>query len=237
MGVSNKNYFLLRKLHQFTGAIPLGAYLLVHLLINSYSMKGYAEFDSKVHLLESMPILIFMEIGLIYLPLIYHAVFGIWVGFISKNNPLRFPYARNWNFVLQRVTGFFLLAFLGYHAWFMRFQGTPIGEMVNSVGYADSGYAKVVAHLSTTPMLVFYALGVIATAFHFANGLWEFCIDWGVTISMKAQQLSAMVMIVVWLGISALGLYAITGFRLPALVEQAKQVQPAAAGHTHGEVF
>ncbi|MNL77265.1 hypothetical protein D3C87_2034040 [compost metagenome] len=54
---------------------------------------------------------------------------------------------------------------------------------------------------------------------------------------MKAQQLSAMVMIVVCLGITALGLYSITGFRLPALVDQAKQVQPAAAGHTHGEVF
>ncbi|MBO9542768.1 succinate dehydrogenase [bacterium] len=237
MGVSNKNYFLLRKLHQFTGAIPLGAYLLVHLLVNSYSTMGYAEFDEKVHLLESMPILIAMEIGLIYLPLIYHSLFGIWVGFIAKNNPLRFPYARNWNFAIQRWTGFFMLFFLAYHAWFMRFQGTPIGEMVKNVGFAGSGYAKVVEHLASNGMMALYAVGLIATTYHFANGLWEFCIDWGITVSMKAQQISAMVMIVVWLGVSALGLMSIAGFRNPALIEEAKQVQPAAAGHSHGEVY
>lgn len=215
MGVTNKNYFLLRKLHQLTGVMPLGFYMIVHLMINAYALQGTHAFDSKVEIVETLPFLFLWEFLLIYLPLIYHSVFGIWIGFIAKNNPLRFPYARNWNFTLQRFSGFFMLVFLAYHAWFMRFQGTPIGRTVAEYGLADSGFGKVVEHLQSPGMAVFYAIGVIASAYHFANGLWEFLIDWGFTVSMKAQQVTSMLMIVVWLGVSGLGLSALYAFRNP----------------------
>lgn len=210
MGATNKNYFLLRKLHQFTGVLPLGAYLVLHLFVNAYALQGASAFESKVQILETLPFLFAWEFLLIYLPLIYHSVFGIWVAFIGKNNPLRFPYARNWNFALQRWTGLFMLVFIGYHAYFMRFSGVPIGTLE---GHA--GYLKVVDHLSNPWIDAFYVVGVLASVFHFANGLWEFLIDWGFTVSMKAQQLSSMAMIVVWLVVSAVGLSALYSFRYP----------------------
>lgn len=210
MGDFSKYHFLLRKLHQFVGVMPLGVYLIIHLLINSYAMQGATAFENKVQLVESMPFLPLVEALLIFIPLIYHAIFGIWVGFIAKNNPLRFPYARNWNFTLQRLTGFFMLVFLGYHAWFMRFQGTPIGTLE---GHA--GYLKVVDHLASPMMAAFYVVGVLACTYHFANGLWEFLIDWGFTVSMKAQFVSSLAMILVWLGVSALGLASLYAFRHP----------------------
>ncbi len=215
MGVSNKNYFLLRKLHQFTGVMPLGFYMIVHLMINAYAIQGAPAFEAKVELVETLPHLWVWEFGLIYLPLIYHSVFGVWVGFIAKNNPFKFPYARNWNFTLQRLSGLFMLVFLAYHSWFMRFQGTPIGYTIEKYGFAGSGFGKVVMHLQEPAMAVFYAIGVIASAYHFANGLWEFLIDWGFTVSMKAQQVSSIAMIVVWLGVSALGISALIAFRNP----------------------
>ncbi|HEY9857229.1 MAG TPA: succinate dehydrogenase [Stenomitos sp.] len=215
MGVTNKNYFLLRKLHQFTGVMPLGVYMIIHLMINSYALQGATAFDNKVELLETLPFLFLWEFLLIYVPLIYHSVFGIWVGFIAKNNPLRFPYARNWNFTLQRISGFFMLVFLAYHAWFMRFQGTPVGHTVAQYGFQASGFGKVVEHLQNPAMAAFYAIGVVASAYHFANGLWEFLIDWGFTVNMKAQQVSSILMIVVWLAISGLGLSALYAFRNP----------------------
>jgi succinate dehydrogenase / fumarate reductase cytochrome b subunit len=227
MALSNQQYFLLRKLHQFTGALPLGAYLCIHLLVNSYALQGSTAFDGKVQILETLPFLFVWEFLLIYLPLVYHAAFGVWVGFVAKNNPLRFPYARNWNFAIQRWTGFFMLVFLGYHAWYMRFQGTPIGHTVQQFGFSDSGYGKVVMHLQNPAMAAFYAVGVIATAYHFANGLWEFLIDWGFTVSMKAQQWSQIAVMVVWIAISGLGLSALYAFAT------SRELPPGMGASTH----
>lgn len=233
MDATPSNYFLLRKLHQLSGVIPLGLYLLVHLTINVYALQGASAFDEKVRLVETLPFLFLFEIGLIYLPLIYHAVFGIWVGLIARNNPLRFPYARNLNFTLQRVTGIVMFVFLAYHAWFMRFQGTPVGNTVMDATRAGldwhvaSGYGKVVTHFQDPWIIAFYTVGVLCTAFHFANGLWEFLIDWGFTVSMKAQRISSFAMIVVWLGVSALGVAALVAFKNP--VSPGFAAAPAAA--------
>ena len=35
-----------------------------------------------------------------------------------------------------------------------------------------------------------YAVGITATVFHFTNGLWNFCIRWGLTISARSQRLN-----------------------------------------------
>lgn len=226
MGVISKNHFLLRKLHQLSGVIPLGLYLFIHLLVNSYALQGAPAFESKVHTLETLPFLPVWEAVFIYIPLIYHVMFGLWVVLIAKNNPLRFPYARNWNFVWQRVTGVFMVLFIGYHAWYMRFHGTPIGTIA---GHA--GYLKVVHQLSTPGMVAFYVVGLLATTFHFANGLWEFLIDWGFTVSMKAQYVSSVAMIIVWLGISGLGLSSLYAFTHPTntAVSQGANVPVSAA--------
>ncbi len=222
MSVLRDKYFLLRKLHQFTGAVPLGMYLTIHLLVNSTALgpHGVENFEAGVHLLESLPALPVWELTLIYLPLVYHAVFGLWVAFIAKNNPLRFPYARNWNFVLQRYTGLFLTVFLVYHAYKMRFSGTPIDE---------NGFQKVADHLANPAMAAAYAVFVLATAFHFANGLWEFCIDWGLTVSARAQKLTALAVPLVTLVFFGLGMMSIAGFRTP---REASTPSPAHAQAT-----
>ena len=34
-------------------------------------------------------------------------------------------------------------------------------------------------------------IGIVATVFHFTNGLWNFCIRWGLTISARSQRLNS----------------------------------------------
>ena len=60
--------------------------------------------------------------------------------------------------------------------------------------------------------LVFWIVGVIATVFHFANGLWSFMITWGITQSNKSQQIMSYVAILVFLVISTIGIMAILAF-------------------------
>lgn len=230
MGILTRNYFLLRKLHQLSGVIPLGLYLIVHLLVNSYAMQGEAAFMEKVHLLESMPFLGLMEFSLIWAPLVYHSIFGIWVGWIAKNNPLRYPYARNWNFALQRWTGFFMLIFVFMHGISQRFLMGPV---------ETEAFNNVVKAIESPIGYAFFLVGIVATVYHFANGLWEFCIDWGITVSMRSQYVMGAVAIVVFLALTALGVGALNAFRPGAQVttnsiSQAPFAPAVQEGITHG---
>jgi succinate dehydrogenase/fumarate reductase cytochrome b subunit len=33
----------------------------------------------------------------------------------------------------------------------------------------------------------FYVVGLASVCFHFANGVWGFCVSWGITVGAKAQ--------------------------------------------------
>lgn len=233
MGILTRNYFLLRKLHQLTGVIPLGAYLIVHLLVNSYAMQGQDAFMAKVELLETLPFLPVIEFTLIWAPLIYHALFGIWVGWIAKNNPLKYPYARNWNFTLQRWTGFFMLFFVFWHGITQRFlMGDPRHE----------AFYNIVEVVQNPVTYTFMLVGLVATVYHLANGLWEFCIDWGITVSKRSQYVMGIVSIVFFIALTAVGYFALNAFRIDEVATKhevsqaitAPVVQDMREGTTHG---
>jgi len=45
-----------------------------------------------------------------------------------------------------------------------------------------------------------YTIGVISAVFHFCNGIWTFCVTWGITIGAAAQrgmQLASVALFVV----------------------------------------
>ena len=67
----------MRKLHQLSGIVPLGAFLLEHFYTNSKAMTGPNDFNKAVVDLQSIPYILFIEIGVIFIPLIYHAVYGM----------------------------------------------------------------------------------------------------------------------------------------------------------------
>ena len=46
-------------------------------------------------------------------------------------------------------------------------------------------------HLANPWYFAAYAVGITATVFHFTNGLWNFCIRWGLTISAHSQRLNS----------------------------------------------
>lgn len=192
-----------RRLHSLLGVIPVGLFLLEHLITNYMATKGEDAFNSAAHLLESLPFRIFLEVFIIFLPLIYHAVYGIYIAFTAKNNAGRYGFFRNWMFVLQRVTGIVTLIFVVWHVWSTRIQAA-LGAEVNFDMMADI--------LSSPFMIAFYVVGILSTTFHFANGLWSFAVSWGLTVSPKSQQISTYVTLVVFVLLSYVGVRAIFAF-------------------------
>ena len=49
--------------------------------------------------------------------------------------------------------------------------------------------------------IILYFIGITATVFHFANGLWNFMVKWGITVGQRAQRISGYVCLVIGLGV------------------------------------
>lgn len=80
----SKNEFYLRRIHSLLGIIPIGAFLVVHLLVNHQATQGAEAFNKASNFMESLPFLIIVEFLFIYIPLLYHGLFGIHIAFTAK---------------------------------------------------------------------------------------------------------------------------------------------------------
>ena len=201
--MAQKHEFGNRRLHSALGVIPIGLFLIFHLSVNFMATKGVETFNNAVHMIEYVPFLIVVEWVVIYLPLIFHAVYGIYIAFTAKNNLGRFGYFRNWMFMLQRLTGILTLIFLVWHIWQTRVQ-KAFGNEVNF---------DMMAEIFSNPFMIgFYIVGIISAIFHFANGLWSFAVSWGLTITPKSQRFMTYVTLIVFVLLSYVGISAVFAF-------------------------
>jgi len=182
--------FVLRKLHQLSGILPLGIFLLDHFYTNSKALTGPADYNDAVKDLQSIPYILFVEIGGIFIPLIYHAVYGLVITMEARPNNLAYPYARNWFYTIQRITGVILFFFITFHVLNFRFGLIPGLNTMSVAHHPDEAFDIVAREFRIIPILVIYLIGITATVWHLANGLWLFLVDWGITIGERAQRLT-----------------------------------------------
>ena len=201
--MSGNREFFNRKLHSLLGVIPVGVYLTLHLVVNHFATKGEEAYNSAVEFMGNLPFLIFLEIFIIYLPILYHAVYGLYVAFTGKSNVNNYNTFRNWMFVLQRITGVIILIFIAWHVWETRI-AAAFGADVNF---------KMMENIVSNPfMLGFYIVGIVCAVFHFANGLWSFCVSWGITVTPRSQQISTYITMGIFVVLSIIGVRAILAF-------------------------
>ena len=242
-GFLERHYHLLRRLHSLSGVFPIGVFLLPHLTTNSSIVWGdmlnagkYAEFGKggagvatfqhEVDFIHNLPALIFVEIFVLWLPIAYHSVLGIYFARSGRTNTERYGYQANWRYAMQRMSGYLGVLFLFMHISSLRWGWTYGGIMPSFV--ADHASSTTAAHLQGGffPYFnaAFYAICVAALVFHFANGLWTAAITWGLTVSRQAQQRWGVVCTAIGLGLGAAGLTAVVGFATLD-VEKAREVE------------
>lgn len=231
MAIKFSNTFLLRKLHQITGVVPLGVFFLVHMFTNSAALNGAANFDKRVQDIHDIPYLLLIEIFGIFLPLMFHSVYGILISAEAKPNALNYATARNWFYIFQRATGVFLFFFLLFHILNFRFGVIPGLNMTPVAGNADKAYAIVAGEFRITWVLVIYILGVLATAWHLAYGFFLFAVDWGIVIGEKAQKATLSASLGLALLLSLVGVNAVFAFVRPCgLLPRALCEEPKRSG-------
>lgn len=166
MQTMNGNSYLYRKIHSLLGVIPIGAFLVEHLITNFEAFNGgHLAYIQSVEWLQSLPLVFFLELFGIWLPLLYHGVYGLYMAYQSRNNVTNYGYFRNWMFMLQRVTGVITFIFIVWHVFETRVQ-----VALGNVGHGDLG---VLMHemLQSHWVLIAYIIGLVCASFHFANGM------------------------------------------------------------------
>lgn len=215
MAIKFSKTFLLRKLHQITGIVPLGMFFFVHMFTNSKAMNGAASFDKAVAEIHGIPYLLLIEIFGIFLPLLFHSVYGILISAEAKPNVLNYSYGRNWFYIFQRATGIFLFFFILFHLLHFRFGLVPGLTLKPVSGNADQAFAIVGMDFQVTWVLIVYILGVLATAWHLGYGFFLFAVDWGIVIGEKAQQMTLKACLGLAFLLSAVGVNAAVSFVRP----------------------
>ncbi len=215
MAIRLSRTFVLRKLHQLSGIMPLGFFLLEHFYTNSKAIGGAAEFNSAVRSLQSIPYILFVEIGGIFIPLIYHAVYGLVITIEARPNNLNYPYPRNWFYLMQRITGVILFFFITFHVLNFRFGMVPRLNTISVAQRPDLAFDIVAREFRMIPIFIVYVIGIAATVWHFANGIWLFMVDWGITIGERAQRLTGYACIAFGVLLFLVGLNAAVAFIRP----------------------
>lgn len=215
MSIHLSRTFVLRKLHQLSGIVPLGFFLLEHFYTNSKALNGATEFNTAVKDLQSIPYILLVETGGIFIPLIYHAVYGLVITVEARPNNLNYPYPRNWFYLIQRVTGVILFFFITFHVLNFRFGMIPGLNNISVARNPEKAFGVVAGEFSILPIFIIYVVGITSTVWHLANGIWLFMVDWGITIGERAQRLTGYACIGFGVVLLLVGLNAAVAFIHP----------------------
>src|ERR1700732_2329589 len=109
--------FIWRRLHSLLAIVPIGAFLLEHLISNIEALKGPAAYAAQVRFLNSLPLVRVLEWGFIFIPLAYHALYGVYIALRGRASVNVYPWAGNWMYLSQRVTGIIALLYIVQHVW------------------------------------------------------------------------------------------------------------------------
>ena len=241
----DRHYFLLRRLHSLSGVVPIGVFLLPHLTTNSsivwgswlgkdqHGHAGVEAFQHEVNFIHSLPALLFIEIFVLWLPIAFHAGFGMYIATTGKSNVRHYDYQDNWRYSMQRWTGYLGVIFIFMHLsslrWGFEWWGIMPGFDVHAASSTTARHFQEGSLGIVVP--IFYLISVLALVFHFANGLWTAAITWGLTISTQAQQRWGYVCAAIGVGLSMAGVAAVIGFSVLD-IEEAERVEQRMRGET-----
>lgn len=200
MARSSTTPFWIRRFHSLLGVIPLGAFLALHALTVSVAFYyGYGHFDTAIAKFHSLPFAPVAEIGLIGVPILIHALLGLWIWWRGKPNPRVYDNVGNWLYTAQRWTGGVVLVFILSHVWIMRLKWNS----ANTYGHDIVTAAWVNEYLRNPGVAIWHIAGTTCVVFHFTNGLRNSLVTWGITIGERAKRVSSRLClaagIVIWL--------------------------------------
>jgi succinate dehydrogenase / fumarate reductase cytochrome b subunit len=198
--------FFWRRLHSLTGIVPVGLFLIEHFFSNAFATKGPGAYTKQVEFLSSFPFVVSLELFGIWLPILYHSVYGFYIWYRGDSNLGEYPWIGNWMYSMQRWTGAIAFFYMAWHTWHLRFTG------VHLLMYPASAFGKVQMEFHNPWAVGFYVVGIFCASWHFAYGLWLFAAKWGITQGPVARRRWGYVCLAIAVGFMAVGVATMYSF-------------------------
>jgi succinate dehydrogenase / fumarate reductase cytochrome b subunit len=195
-----KNYFLIRRTHSILGLIPFGVFFLMHMFLNSRAAQSPEQYQWVPDTLDQVPYLWAIEIFGLLLPMLAHAVLGVWIALSGDyGGPAKVrSFGGNIAYIIQRVTGVLLLVMVSYHVW----QTWWVHKATELAGEHFEIYPHMSGIVESPLWLGLYAVFVLIAAWHFGFGVYNFAYRWGFATSKNSQRAA----LALGLGLGLLGL-------------------------------
>lgn len=170
--------FYIRRIHSILGIVPIGIFLCLHLTLNSSAIFGVDAWSAVIDGMRSVPFIILGELFIIAIPILFHAVYGFYIVYLSDMPLLRYQYVKNWMFILQRVTAVITTIFVIYHVLFVRILTDSTLDVMSAMANG----------LQTPVGFILELIGIWASIYHFTNGIFTFLVTWGVLQGDRIQK-------------------------------------------------
>ena len=210
--------------------------MVVHLFVNASILNSDASFQKGVYSIHSLGRLLpIVEWVFIFIPIIFHGVFGLVIMSGAAWNTSTYSNSSNVRYTLQRISGmvafvFIFMHVLHLHGWI---HYEPILSAVKSANGAQFRPFNAASslHLAMAGFVipVLYFIGLLACVFHFANGIWTMGITWGAWTSPAGQMRASWVCMAIGIVLMAAGSGAIVGVKKVDLNQALKNEKNAAA--------
>jgi len=157
--------------------------LVVHLLVNATIAQGGIVYQQQVDKIHSLPFLPVVEWMFIFLPFLFHTIYGVWITVTGQPNVTNYPYTKNWFYLLQRISAIVIVAFILFHVLALKY-----GMFTDNLSFDPHRALGTVGRHFDHGFLVWfvYPIGILASCYHLANGFWTAAITWGLTVSDAA---------------------------------------------------
>lgn len=205
------------KVGSLVALLPLGIWTVNHLWDNLAAFSGAAAWETSVTHYSSPAAHVFTLV-IVFLPLVLHTIWGIKRLFSFKPNNMAYGTWGNFKYIIQRVSAVGVLGFLGAHIYLAMLKPRLM------MGHPEN-FQDIAAHMAHhPPTLVVYLLGTLGVAYHLANGIWSFAMNWGVVTTRPALKRFDVVTVLLFVVFTAMGwaaVYALyqAGLPFPAPVE------------------
>lgn len=198
---------LLRRLHAVAGLVPVAAFLAFHLFVNARAARGADAYNAAAHRLQQVPLAVAAELALIALPLAFHGIVGLFLIAAVPAAADRATRGGRRLAAFQRVTGVYLFAFILFHLWTTRLVQLEDHESLDL-------FHLMQAALASPWIRLFYQGGVLAATGHLAVGIGSLPRTWDLAPGPAGRAAWLAASAAVFLGLSVLGLSAISAFHL-----------------------
>src|SRR5579862_2413531 len=203
---ADQKHWLLRRLHSLSGIVPIGGFLFFHLFENAYVLKGGATWWKETEFTRNLPFQIAVEALVLWIPILYHAIYGLVITATAQPND--YPFERNYQYSLQRISGILAFLFIGFHVLSTRAYYYASG--------VETNYLRMHDFMMNPLILTVYIVGTIACVYHLANGIFTFTITWGIAVGARAQTIVNRACVALFMVLAIVGISILIAFRVPA---------------------